>query len=177
MSGDQPNSEVAAARGNRRRWLSRPLPPSRRLTQQLTQIQTETSWLRLRRATSPAIWARPLWAGPRAKWPVRRANTAYVAPPAPSTCHLGWGDRFLLIQGNAPALSCHGDTHRSGNLKTLDYGETAFSGAIRCPVEPTGITCTDATTRLSFASQANRMNCTEFSGHVSRQGANRSSTR
>lgn len=74
----------------------------------------------------------------------------YIAPPRPSTCHLGWGDRFVLTQGNAPALSCHGDTLRTGNLKSLDYGETAFSGSIRCPVEPTGITCTDTTTGHFF---------------------------
>jgi hypothetical protein len=74
----------------------------------------------------------------------------YIAPPRPSTCHLGWGDRFELAQGKAPALSCHGDTLRTGNLKTLDYGETAFSGAIRCPVEPAGVTCTDTTTGHFF---------------------------
>jgi hypothetical protein len=78
------------------------------------------------------------------------AEHTYVAPARPSTCHLGWGDRFELSQGNAPTLSCHGDTLRTGNLKSLDYGETAFTGAIRCLVEPTGITCTDSTTGHLF---------------------------
>jgi hypothetical protein len=32
----------------------------------------------------------------------------------------------------------------------LDYGETAFSGAIRCAIEPAGITCTDTSTNHFF---------------------------
>jgi hypothetical protein len=74
----------------------------------------------------------------------------YAPPPRPSTCHLGWGDRFVLSQGSAPTLACHGDTLRTGNLKTLDYDETAFSGAIRCSIEPAGVTCTDTTTNHFF---------------------------
>jgi hypothetical protein len=57
---------------------------------------------------------------------------AYSAPPRPPTCHLAWGDRFKLAQGGQPELACNGDTMRSADLKTLDDGETAFSGAIRC---------------------------------------------
>jgi Family of unknown function (DUF6636) len=74
----------------------------------------------------------------------------YSAPPRPPTCHLAWGDRFKLAQGGQPELACHGDTMRSADLKTLDYGETAFSGAIRCAIEPAGITCTDTSTGHFF---------------------------
>jgi hypothetical protein len=74
----------------------------------------------------------------------------YAPAPRPSTCHLGWGDRFELSQGSAPTLVCHGDTLRTGNLKTLDYDESVFTGAIRCSIEPAGVTCTDTTTAHYF---------------------------
>jgi hypothetical protein len=74
----------------------------------------------------------------------------YSAPPRPSGCQLAWGDRFTLAQGGRPESACHGDTLRSAGLQTLDYGETAFSGAIRCPIEPAGITCTDTSTGHFF---------------------------
>jgi hypothetical protein len=74
----------------------------------------------------------------------------YSAPPRRPTCPLAWGDRFTLAQGGQPELACHGDTMRSPDLKTLDYGETAFSGAIRCSNEPAGITCTDTSTGHFF---------------------------
>jgi hypothetical protein len=74
----------------------------------------------------------------------------YSPPPRPPTCPQAWGDRFTLTQGGRPELACHGDTIRSADLKTLDYGETAFSGAIRCTIEPAGITCTDTSTSHFF---------------------------
>ncbi|MGH3723752.1 MAG: DUF6636 domain-containing protein [Mycobacterium sp.] len=74
----------------------------------------------------------------------------YVSSPRPQTCHLAWGDRFYLAQGNPVTVSCHGDTLRTGDLPTLDYGETAFSGAIRCGIEETGVTCTDNSTGHFF---------------------------
>jgi hypothetical protein len=74
----------------------------------------------------------------------------YSAPPRPPTCPQAWGDRFTLAQGGQPELACHGDTMRSADLKKLDYGETAFSGAIRCAIEPAGITCTDTSTGHFF---------------------------
>lgn len=74
----------------------------------------------------------------------------YAPPPRPQTCHLGWGDRFYLAQGSPVTVSCHGDTLRTGNPPTLDYGETAFSGAIRCGIEETGVTCTDNSTGHFF---------------------------
>jgi hypothetical protein len=46
----------------------------------------------------------------------------YSAPPRPPTCPQAWGDRFTLAQGGQPELACHGDTMRSADLKTLDYG-------------------------------------------------------
>ncbi len=74
----------------------------------------------------------------------------YSAPPPPPTCHLAWGGRIKLAQGGQPEFACHGDTMRSADLPTLDYGETAFSGAIRCAIEPAGITCTDTSTGHFF---------------------------
>jgi hypothetical protein len=74
----------------------------------------------------------------------------YTAPPRPPTCHLGWGDRIVLSQGNTPVLACHGDTLRAPNLKTLDYDQTAFSGGIRCSIQAAGVTCTDTTTGHFF---------------------------
>lgn len=74
----------------------------------------------------------------------------YSAPPPSPTCHLAWGDRFVLAQGSQPVLSCHGDTLRSAGLQRLDYSETAFSGAIRCSIESAGVTCTDTTTGHFF---------------------------
>lgn len=74
----------------------------------------------------------------------------YTPPPRPQDCHLDWGDRFYLGQGDPVKVSCHGDTLRTGDLPTLDYGETAFSGAIRCGIETTGVTCTDTSTGHFF---------------------------
>jgi hypothetical protein len=74
----------------------------------------------------------------------------YSPPPRPPACHQAWGDRLTLAQGGQPELHCHGDTMRGADLPTLDYGETAFSGAIRCSIEPAGITCTDTSTGHFF---------------------------
>jgi hypothetical protein len=74
----------------------------------------------------------------------------YAAPPRPATCSLGWGDRFVLTQGTRPEFACHGDTLRTSGRQTLEDGETAFSGAIRCQIEVAAITCTDTTTGHFF---------------------------
>src|SRR5690242_9094624 len=65
-------------------------------------------------------------------------DRSYAAPPRPPSCHLGWGDRFVLNQGDPPTVSCHGDTLLTGDLPTLDYGEGAFTGAIRCQINEHG---------------------------------------
>jgi hypothetical protein len=74
----------------------------------------------------------------------------YSAPPRPLACHLARGGRFKLAQGGQPELACPGDTMRSADLPTLDYGETAFSGAIRCSIEQAGIICNDTSTGHFF---------------------------
>jgi hypothetical protein len=74
----------------------------------------------------------------------------YVAPPTPPNCHLGFGDRFSLAQGNAPELDCHGDTLRIPGLPTLAYGQTRSVGPISCDSEVAGMTCTDGSTGHFF---------------------------
>jgi hypothetical protein len=74
----------------------------------------------------------------------------YVSPPKPPNCHLGWGDRFSLDQGSAPAMECHGDTLRIPGLSTLNYGQAQSAGAITCVSEPTWMSCTDTSTGHFF---------------------------
>ncbi len=74
----------------------------------------------------------------------------YTPPPKPADCHLGWGDRFSLLQGNAAMMDCHGDTLRVPGLSTLNYGQTLSSGPITCDSESTGMTCTDNSTGHFF---------------------------
>lgn len=74
----------------------------------------------------------------------------YTPPPTPADCHLGWGDRFSLQQGNAAMMNCHGDTLRVPGLATLDYGQTRTVGSITCDSESAGMTCTDSSTGHYF---------------------------
>jgi len=74
----------------------------------------------------------------------------YTPPPKPADCHLGWGDRFSLLQGNAAMMDCHGDTLRVPGLSTLNYGQTLSSGPITCDSESAGMTCTDNSTGHFF---------------------------
>jgi hypothetical protein len=67
----------------------------------------------------------------------------YTPPSKPADCHLGWGDRFSLQQGNAAMMDCHGDTLRVPDLPTLNYGQTRSVGSIMCDSEVAGMTCTD----------------------------------
>lgn len=71
----------------------------------------------------------------------------YDAPKPECAVHSAWGDRFTLTQGQAPVAQCHNDTIRSGPLPPpLDYGQTQSVNTITCASEPSGITCTDAST-------------------------------
>lgn len=80
----------------------------------------------------------------------------YGPPPYRPDCPQGWGVRFGLDQGNAPVSQCQEDTIIPGSrpsnrgLATLAYGKTASAGTITCDSEPTGITCTDASTGHFF---------------------------
>ena len=74
----------------------------------------------------------------------------YVAPK-PASCQLGgWGDRVNMVQGSAPGFSCHGDTNVVPGLPTLPYGQTRSAGPMTCDSEPSGVTCTDASTGHHF---------------------------
>jgi hypothetical protein len=75
---------------------------------------------------------------------------SWVAPPRPSSCEGGWGDRIGMDQGSPPALSCHTDTLRGTTEPTLAYGSTRAAGEMSCDSEVSGIICTDASTGHSF---------------------------
>ncbi len=72
----------------------------------------------------------------------------YAAPEPECAVHSAWGDRFALKQGEAPVAQCHNDTIRSNQplAPTLDYGQSQTVNTITCTSEPSGITCTDAST-------------------------------
>lgn len=74
----------------------------------------------------------------------------WIAPPRPSSCEGGWGDRIGMDQGSSPALGCHTDTLRGTTQPVLGYGKTLAAGPISCDSEPTGMTCTDASTGHFF---------------------------
>jgi hypothetical protein len=74
----------------------------------------------------------------------------WAAPPRPPVCEGGWGDRIWMDQGSTPVLGCHTDTLRANGLQTLHYGETYSAATISCDSEPSGITCTDASTGHFF---------------------------
>jgi hypothetical protein len=74
----------------------------------------------------------------------------WQAPPRPDRCEGTWGDRFALDQGVPASLVCSSDTLRSNGLPTLSYGSTWPVNPITCDSEPTGMTCTDASTGHYF---------------------------
>ncbi len=75
----------------------------------------------------------------------------YTPPPKPADCHLGWGDRFSLQQGQPAMMDCHGDTLRIPGLPTLDYGQSQSSGPITCNNDAaSGMTCTDTSSGHFF---------------------------
>ena len=78
------------------------------------------------------------------------ANHTWVAPQRPPSCEGGWGDRIGMDQGSAPALSCHTDTLRGSTQPTLAYGSTRAAGEISCDSEPSGMSCTHASTGHFF---------------------------
>lgn len=74
----------------------------------------------------------------------------YTPPPKPTDCPLAWGDRVSLEPGSAPEVHCHGDTIFEPGTPTLPYGQARSAGPIRCESQPTGVTCTEATTGHFF---------------------------
>jgi hypothetical protein len=78
--------------------------------------------------------------------------------PKPADCHLAWGDRFTIDQGEAPVSHCHGDTIKPSsslpgpipNVAILEYGQTRSAGTITCDSESSGMKCTDASTGHYF---------------------------
>lgn len=75
------------------------------------------------------------------------------AVPVPEGCHGGWGDRFILAQGQDVTSKCHTDTIRSNQAQApvLPYGQTQSIGTITCDSESTGLTCTDSSTGKYFS--------------------------
>jgi hypothetical protein len=74
----------------------------------------------------------------------------YTAPPKPTDCPLAWGDRVSLEPGSAPEVHCHGDTIFETGTPTLPYGQARSAGPVRCESQPTGVTCTEATSGHFF---------------------------
>jgi Family of unknown function (DUF6636) len=73
----------------------------------------------------------------------------WVAPPPSPDCHLNWGDRFELLQGDSAGFNCYGQEFPAVH-QILAYGQTQSFGTITCESEPTGITCTDSSTGHYF---------------------------
>jgi hypothetical protein len=75
----------------------------------------------------------------------------WMAPPPGGDCHDA-GDDVQVHRGDTPCVG-----HWMGQIfeaprspPTLDYGQTRSVGAITCDSEPSGVTCTDASTGHFF---------------------------
>jgi len=73
----------------------------------------------------------------------------WVAPPRSLDCHLAWGDRFHVTQGDGAGFNCYGQEFPTAE-QTLAYGQTRSLGTITCASEYTGMTCTDSSTGHYF---------------------------
>jgi hypothetical protein len=67
----------------------------------------------------------------------------WAAPPRPTPCMGGWGDRISMHQGGAPQMSCHTDTVKDPGSPVLQYGQTRSLNGLQCDSEISGMTCTD----------------------------------
>ena len=74
----------------------------------------------------------------------------WVAPPRPTPCMGGWGDRVSMRQGSAPQMSCHTDTLKDPASPVLDYGGTRSLNSLQCDSEISGMTCTDSSSGHYF---------------------------
>ena len=77
-------------------------------------------------------------------------HTYQLPPPPPCAQHVSWGNRFLLEQGKAAVIECHGDTLRVPGEPTLNFGQTKSVGTFTCDSEPSGMKCTDSSSGHSF---------------------------
>jgi len=77
-------------------------------------------------------------------------HTYQVPQGPPCSQHLPWGDRFVLEQGKAAEMHCHGDTLRVPGARVLNYGQTISAGPITCESQPSGMKCTDSSTGHYF---------------------------
>ena len=78
------------------------------------------------------------------------SDHTYAKPPNANCPYPGWGDRVEMDGGSAPGWLCHGDAFLAAGLPTLPYGQTRTAGPITCDSEPSGVTCTDASTGHYF---------------------------
>jgi hypothetical protein len=80
----------------------------------------------------------------------------FAGPKPDCAGHGNWGDRFSLTEGEAPVVECHTDTIRSNQpfAPILFYGQTRTIGDITCDSDPSGLTCTDASTGRFFSMSA-----------------------
>jgi hypothetical protein len=67
----------------------------------------------------------------------------WAAPPRPTPCMGGWGDRVSMRQGGAPQMSCHTDTLKDPGSPVLEYGQTRSLNSLMCDSETSGMTCMD----------------------------------
>jgi hypothetical protein len=79
-------------------------------------------------------------------------DRTYVAPPV-SQCEAGGTDpkTFQLDQGKPAQFACdYNSIYYGPPLQPLGYGQTQSDSPISCDSEPSGVTCTDASTGHFF---------------------------
>ena len=70
--------------------------------------------------------------------------------PAPSDCNLDWG-YGLIVEGESEGrVLCAGDTVRTNDAPTLQYGTATQTGSFVCSSEESGVTCTNNETGHGF---------------------------
>jgi hypothetical protein len=74
----------------------------------------------------------------------------FAAPPRPTPCMGGFGNRISIRQGSPPEMTCHTDSVMGTGYPTLQYGHTQSQGPITCDSETAGMTCTDNSTGHFF---------------------------
>lgn len=81
-----------------------------------------------------------------------------AAPRPECASHSAWGDRFLLVQGQAPVADCHNDTIRGDQAQApvLDYDQSRTAGTITCDSKRYGVACTDSSTGHFFVMTADK---------------------
>lgn len=73
----------------------------------------------------------------------------------PADCDLEWGDAFEITPSHGRGeVICHGDTVRSPDAMTLDYGKTLEQGGLSCKSERSGLTCRNRKGHGFFLSRA-----------------------